>query len=459
MVPLPRTERPKAQRRRLLALSLFGLPLLVIPGALAAPSVTLGSETQIARDGPMWEMAEAADPSNPSKLAVTSIVGTASSPPQSEVFVTTDRGASWSRTYTTAGRGEGDFDPAITACPEHKGHAVYLFGYLDQSQTFHLMRSTNDGSTWSSTWKSPTTTDHPRMAVDPSDPNGAVGLYIAGKDEASHDLRVWYLTGGCSSTPHSTELDAAASVAPLNSIVVYRDHTVGFFYQDVPVSDGSRGDYQSYSVVEGDWSGAPPNASLTLGGPITMFTLHEKSYDENNGGQMDSQFVRAPGSDTLYATLVNWTKAKVAPWLEIVSSTDRGRTWSSPVPVDKPPSGYLADGQSELMINTAGTIGVSFLRAIRGLGLLGQFPCYSYDAFFTASSDGGLTWSTPAKLGSATSIPDCIKQEGGSQARWTGGDYTMGAADAGGAFHPIWPDWRSGPIVPGTLYTRMATAP
>jgi len=456
---MPRSKRSKTQRRRTLALALLGLPLLVIPGALAAPTVTIGPETQVTSDGPMWEVAETADPSNPSKLAITSIVGTASSPPQSEVFVTTNGGASWSRTYITSGRGEGDFDPTITACPEHRGHAVYLFGYLDQSQTFHLMRSANDGSTWSSTWNSPTTTDHPRMAVDPSDPNGAVGLYIAGKDEASHNLRVWYLTGGCSSTPHATELDAAASVAPLNSIVVYRDHTVGFFYQDVPVSDGAGGYYQSYSVIEGKWAGAPPNATLTLGDATSMFTLHDKVYNKNNGGQMDSQFVRAPSSDTLYATLVNWTKPRVAPWLEIVSSTDRGRTWSSPVAVDTPPSGYLADGQSELMINASGTIGVSFLRAVRALGQLGQFPCYSYDAFFTASFDGGQSWSTPTKLDNAMSIPDCIKQEGGGQARWTGGDYTVGAADASGAFHPIWPDWRLGPLVPGSLYTRGATAP
>src|SRR5207302_5716891 len=102
-------------------------------------------------------------------------------------------------------------------------------------------------------------------------------------------------------------------------------------------------------------------------------------------------------------------------------------------------------------------IGVSFMRAIRGLGGLGDFPCFSYDVFFAASPDGGATWSTPSKLNSTPSIPDCITFEGGRQVRWTGGDYTIGAADANGAFHPIWPDWRTGPTIPGTLYTRTVT--
>ena len=188
-----------------------------------------------------------------------------------------------------------------------------------------------------------------------------------------------------------------------------------------------------------------------------MFTRHNKIYNNNNGGQLDSQFVRAPGSDKLYATFVSWTNSRVAPWLALISSTNRAGSWSSLLHVDTPPTGYIADGQSELMINRAGIIGVSFLRAIMKLGSMGAFPCYSYDVFFTTSTDGGGTWATPSKLNSSPSTPNCIRQEGGSQVRWTGGDYTIGAADANGAFHPIWPDWRKGPITPGTLYTRTVT--
>lgn len=446
-------------RSRILMLALLGLSLLVIPGGLAAPNGALGPETQVTAKGPMWEMAETVDPSNANKLAIASITGVASSPPQSQVFVSTDGGSTWSKTYTTSGGIRGNGDPTIVACPEQSGHAVYLFGYLDQTQLFHLMRSTNDGSTWSAVWTSPDTTDHPRVAVDSSDPNGKIGLYIAGKDEGSRNMRMWYLTGACDATPHYTELGATASIDSLNSIVVYADHVVQFFYEDVPIPDGSGGQYRSYSVITGTWSGVRPNASLQLGDETTMFTQHNKIYNQNNGGQMDSEVVRAPGSNTLYATFVNWTKGRVAPWLELVSSTDRGKTWSSPVHVDTPPSGYIADGQSELMINGAGTIGVSFLRAIRGLGDLGQFPCYSYDVFFTSSSNGGVTWSAPTKLNSSSSTPDCITLEGGSQVRWTGGDFTIGAAGANGAFHPIWPDWRKGPNTPGTLYTRTVDAP
>lgn len=46
--------------------------------------------------GPMWEMAETVDPGNASKLAITSIVGVGSDPPQSQVFASTDGGGSWS---------------------------------------------------------------------------------------------------------------------------------------------------------------------------------------------------------------------------------------------------------------------------------------------------------------------------------------------------------------------------
>ena len=443
-------------RRRIVTLMLISLSLLLIPGALAARSVTVGNEIQVTTRGPMWEMAEAADPSNANKLAIASITGIASSPPQSQVFVSTDGGSTWSKTYATSSS-KGTGDPVIVACPEQSGHAVYLFGYLDQYQYLHLVRSTNDGSTWSAIWTSPHSIDHPRMAIDSSDPNGKVGLYIAGKNEGSYNLRMWYLTGACDSTPRYTEFGKAANIDALNSIVIYDDHVVQFFYEDRPSPDGTGGNYRPYSVIKGTWSGTRPNAWLTLGSATTMFTQHNKVYNNNNGGQLDSEFVRAPGSDKLYATFVNWTNSRVAPWLELISSTNRGGTWSSPVHVDTPPSGYIADGESELMINRAGIIGVSFMRAIKRLGSMGVFPCFSYDVFFTASSDGGATWSTPSKLNSASSTPNCITFEGGSQVRWTGGDYTMGAADANGVFHPVWPDWRNGPRTPGSIYTRTVT--
>lgn len=138
----------------------------------------------------------------------------------------------------------------------------------------------------------------------------------------------------------------------------------------------------------------------------------------------------------------------------VLSSADRGETWSEPVAVNRSGRSPLV-GNAVLAVNRDGVLGVSWYDARNDpRGYRGSFRCQ--DVYFAASLDGGRTFLPEVKVSSAENCPD-TPANGEAGRRWAaGGDYHGLAADAEGRFHVLWADSREGIYRLRTATVRVA---
>jgi hypothetical protein len=127
----------------------------------------------------------------------------------------------------------------------------------------------------------------------------------------------------------------------------------------------------------------------------------------------------------LYAVMYNWTGTQMQ--VQVVTSTDQGQTWGTPVIV-APPSATHDQFFPHLSVSSTGVVGVSWLdrrndkRDVR------------YQPFAAYSTDGGASFSVNYALAQHLSNPFFS----GSYM----GDY-FGNAWAGGILYVSWPDTRN----------------
>ncbi len=136
-------------------------------------------------------------------------------------------------------------------------------------------------------------------------------------------------------------------------------------------------------------------------------------------------------------------------------SSDRGRTWSEEKAISPEAAAGSSQYQQMIAVNKDGTVGV--------LWFDNRIARDRYDAYFTASVDGGETFLPAARVTSESSDPRGLgnlqpavwhTQPQGDALRSTissaysfrpaGGDYIGLDADPNGTFHAFWPDARSG---------------
>ncbi len=167
--------------------------------------------------------------------------------------------------------------------------------------------------------------------------------------------------------------------------------------------------------------------------------------------------------DRLYAVWGDYRWG--APRIVLSSSADGGKTWTEPRPIDPRAPAGARQGMPALAVDGEGNVGVAwfdtrFAAAPDGAAAA-DGAAGGYDALFSASLDGGATFLPPVRLSSASTpfdapgnsdaIPNVVVGKEGTRMfvsiagnRWPqGGDY-IGLAASGGAFHPFWPDGRSG---------------
>lgn len=137
-----------------------------------------------------------------------------------------------------------------------------------------------------------------------------------------------------------------------------------------------------------------------------------------------------PHAGNLYLVTYDWTGTYMQ--VRVMRSTDKGSTWSQPVPV-APPSVTHDQFFSWLSVSQNGIIGVSWLdRRNDPLNI-------SYQAFAAFSGDGGVSFSKNYQLTTAFSNPN---NNGYANQAWMG-DYT-GNTWAGSTFHVAWMDTSNG---------------
>jgi hypothetical protein len=141
-------------------------------------------------------------------------------------------------------------------------------------------------------------------------------------------------------------------------------------------------------------------------------------------------------------------------------SSDRGRRWSVPRPVDPNAPAGAVQYQPAIAVNRDGVVGVTWFDTRHSDG---RSMAHGYDQYFAASVDGGESFEAPVRVSSVTSMPfgagnmrfipytyrldvDSMRVVLLSAANtWgSGGDYMGLAADTDGVFHPLWTDSREG---------------
>jgi len=129
-------------------------------------------------------------------------------------------------------------------------------------------------------------------------------------------------------------------------------------------------------------------------------------------------------------------------------SDDRGEEWTiRSIESSAGPNGFRTEPQ--IAVNNQGIIGIIWMDrrddpSADSYNLYQTPKGHCYALYFSASADGGESFSKPVRVSSDLSCPD-YEHLGYSAVRWrTGGDYFGLVASQSGAFHLLWPDARSG---------------
>ena len=121
----------------------------------------------------------------------------------------------------------------------------------------------------------------------------------------------------------------------------------------------------------------------------------------------------------------------------VTHSDDQGQSWTKALKVDAVNSKSQEDIVAAAAVNeTNGVVGLLYLSRED------QQTRECYNLYFTASTDGGVTFVDPVKVNSQSSCPD--KSKGWFMNAWPqGGDYCSLVAKADGSFLAIWADART----------------
>lgn len=435
------------------ALVLTGL-LLAAGSASAAPRIRVGPEILVNGSVlfPQVETMIAANPRDPRNLVGGSMsliersIGT-------RTYVTFDGGSTWENVPLPKQARDGG-DPQVAFTPQ--GTAIYLElptveagGHF--SSPVHVWRSETGGRSWEKAAEISGSWDHPVIAVDPASGHiyvavlyrkePRVGLFRSDDDGRTFEGPV----------PVATADGEKLSLTVTPPLVLH-DGTVVFTWFEFPASpqDGQ-------PAVNRFWCAASRDGGKTFSVPVRIsegidaVDLNSTAARLSSLPQTAIDRSERPGRDRLYLFWTDFRTGKAR--IRFSTSRDAGKTWS-PSREAGTGSGPATDAfQPSPAISSQGVLGLLWLGGTHA----------AYDAWFSASLDGGETFLPAARVSRETSKPEAAGNLApnplvfqGSQgilklalrsafSRYpTGGDYIGLAADASGDFHPFWPDARSG---------------
>jgi hypothetical protein len=449
--------------------------LVMTAGSLPAQTIEAGRNVQVSRLHPAdthYELLVAADPANASRLIVGSFrypAGTTRS--GTVVYATRDGGKSW--IPTLEGRVlENTSDPATAYGPD--GSAYYAAAWLGPANTpreqreMLMFRSPDGGLTWDSPVRF-TYSDREYITVDRTNGKYNGRIYVNGNNRVPYGVSDFIVfrssdKGKTWEGPGKRRDFGKHTVGMMGNAVVASDGTIiGVFEENNDIRairslDGGEtltdaSDVDTAYVVPGNRKGSNNNVTA----------MPAIAIDESSG----------PGRNNVYAV---WADRRTGnSRIRFSASKDKGLTWSSSTVIDAMPAGDTVDNfMPTIAVNRDGTIAVMWYDRRDHPDNLG------WDVRMTASTDGGKTFLTPAK----------VSEKGmsfGPGARWTalkatvsrskdsasapltldvslntftylGGDTNGLVADANGVFHPVWIDNRNGVPQIWTAPVRVITA-
>jgi len=385
---------------------------------------------------------------------------------ETRLYHSSDAGARW-KPILLPEEVNGGWDNAVAAGPD--GSLYFLTHSFQGALT--LYRTTDNGRTWSSTSLANTLRgDRPHMTVDHTAAATRGRVYIAA--ETGPGLGVVSSSDG--GQTFAAPVVACARRPGWNpsttaSPMVLSDGTLLVpcaEYPNYPArSDWSSGEIGLVESTDGGRTFGAYRSALTIGRGLSRNFWPARTRGEvfTSGNYMPGpSFASAPAGspfqDRLYAA---WQDVDSSGRSELLFSwsADRGRTWSSPAPIDASQAGAgTRQAVPMLAVNREGVVGVAWFDG------RADPANKNYDVYFTASVDGGRTFLPVARVSSETSRPTSggnalamarpadsalngervIALRSPFNLRAAGGDYSTMAVDSAGRFHPLWTDARTG---------------
>lgn len=399
-----------------------------------------------------YETQVAADPADASHLLAGAYVVNGDGTIDNVFYVSFDRGMTWIRTLRVAvgtdpavaiGLGGTAFAASIHDVPRPDGNS-------DSILVVH--RSTDGGRTWreSSVQADSRSVDRGYLAIDErrrrvyvygylQEPRDAAGkrapstlvLYTSNDEGRTFATRA-ALEGTGPGTP---------KYAPANSVIA-RD---GSFIALTVLLDATKLNMfkgRSDAASAPDLDGRLDVVRSADGRTIDKVSQIADVYYDWRVPQLSMASLAVDASagrfaGRLYAV---WPEARLARRTQIflASSTDTGRHWTAPQVVSDDAAVLKPDDRPNhfmpmVAVNHSGVVGVLWYDRRDNVDNLGYWPRFS------ASLDGGATWLPSARVSTSANVVLDAKET-----RLNSGDTVGLAADASGAFHPVWIDNRTG---------------
>lgn len=413
--------------------------------AKLGPIVRVGKDTLVSRDGdvPHVELSSAADLSNFDALGVSSIVwGEREKAWTTRVYFSGDNGKNW--------RSVTPWDQALIATLDPQiafttSHTMSFFALRFSGEMLGYWTS-DYGKHWGHA-AGLQSGDHEVVAVDKKSDlfHGRAYICIMG----DRNLQVYRSTdeGRTFSGPVvAVEGADGLDVNTMGNILVLRDGRLVLPYFDFRVlGPGQVGSENNL------WTATSKDGGATFAAPrkVTRIVSSQNSNYRRflSGFSPAAVDISERFPDRMY---IAWPEEREGTLrVVLTSSADTGESWSIRKPVDPGVADSTLQFQPTLAVNGNGILGVTWYDTrVSSDGS-------RYDVYFSASLDGGATFSPPTKLSSASSRfpgkgneerrPGPGAQFKSASERWpTGGDYVTTTTDARGHFHVFWTDSRSG---------------
>ncbi len=158
-----------------------------------------------------------------------------------------------------------------------------------------------------------------------------------------------------------------------------------------PDCDESVGQFSSSSDNGVTWSNPVRSAPHALGFGVAYSQIQVDTHPSS------------PHFGAIYVSALQYGGAPLITATGVSHSTDNGATWRL-VPVDATQHSPMQDFESHLAIGSDGTVYITWLRCpVSGGGT--SCPGQIATLFFSKSTDGGNTWSTPSTMANALLVP------------------------------------------------------
>ena len=428
------------------------------------------------------ELIATSDPTRPGHLLACSLLYDPAHSGGGEwgvvAYLSEDGGKQWRATLE-------EYPLMDPACAYGADGTAYVMAFLlDNSSAMHIYRSLNGGRNW----ESPTVIrgmDRPYFAVDCTGGKYNGNLYVYGNVAAAGLMDgKRFLTGTKLYTskdsgrtfgdPVQREAGMEGKADNGNAIVLSDGTLVIVFTEDRHAWDADSeldgvGEFRQnrqYHPAADLRIITSNDGGKTLSQATTIAQYYSHVYPWRPPGSIIPWIAvdatKGPFKDRLY---VAWSDRRSGrDEILFSSSSDRGKTWSSPVPIndDRPPasSGQGPDHQLPVIaVNSRGVVGVAWYDRRDIADNLG------WNIRFRASLDGGDTWLASVKISEAPQAYTDKTQwpiYATSQETWPptighvsidlkipfmmimAGDTSGMSVGTDGTFHPIWVDNRTG---------------